>query len=45
MIHFDVEVDEDGLQEADKFKGDLQRDRNKIVVENDECQKVVREVL
>lgn len=45
MIHVDVHVDEDSLEESHKLQSDLQRDRDQIVVEDDECQKIEGEVL
>lgn len=45
MVHVRVKIDEDRLCEADKFEGDLEGDRDEVVEENDEGEKVVGEVL
>lgn len=45
MIHVNVQVDEDRLKETHKFQCHLQRDRNQIVVQDDECKEIVSEVL
>ena len=37
-------IDEDRLDKFDDLQSDLKTDRNEVVVEDDECQKIVTEV-
>lgn len=45
MIHLNIHVDEDRLEKSYELQRYLQRDRNQVVVQDDECEKIVSEVL